>query len=277
MKAKETKKKATRAKTTEEKHSKKHGRFRKWFGIICLILVCGLGAFFLLNPQHFLQQKEEKTIGDIRAPWGYTKVECKEGTMGAWLRELPLKKPGTPIKLYTGGLARMQWLGYAVVDVPLLSNNEQCADVCMRLRGEYLYSQGKYAQIQFTSLGGKKMAYGGGISRKAFEKYMREVFGSCNTKSLYQSLEQRNPEDIQPGDVLVYPARKGRKYGHAIIVVDVAKNKKGDIMIMCAEGNTPARDMHIVRNKRGAWVKLSTKGDNHVGPFRFEQDNLRKW
>lgn len=51
---------------------------------------------------------------------------------------------------------------------------------------------------------------------------------------------------IQPGDVLVYPARPGYKYGHSVIVVDVAKNKSGKVAIMCAEGNTPAGEKHIV-------------------------------
>ena len=37
------------------------------------------------------------------------------------------------------------------------------------------------------------------------------------------------------------------KYGHALIVVDVAK-KGTKVAIMCAEGNTNARDKHIVRS-----------------------------
>lgn len=51
----------------------------------------------------------------------------------------------------------------------------------------------------------------GGSSRKAFEKYMREVFGVCSTFSEYRETTPRSIKDIQPGDVLVYPARPGHR------------------------------------------------------------------
>jgi len=241
-----------------------------------LLGICGWAALQIIPPASKPFSAERK-ISDIPTPRGYSRVACEEGSMGEWLRNLPLRKAGTPVYLYTGGLARMQWLSYAVLDLPLLSNNEQCADACMRLRAEYLYSQGRYLKINFQTVKRSPMPYLGGASRKAFEKYMRDVYGLCNTASLYRSLDQRPLSEVQPGDVLVYPARKGRKYGHAVMVVDVAKNKKGEIMIMCAEGNTPARDLHIVRNAGGAWKKLNLKGDQHVGPFRFEPDNLKQW
>lgn len=50
-----------------------------------------------------------------------------------------------------------------------------------------------------------------------------------------------------PGDVFVY-AGNGRFLGHAVIVVDVAVNKNGEKAFLLAEGNTPARDIHLIRN-----------------------------
>lgn len=35
-----------------------------------------------------------KSIGDISAPLGYTRVEAPKGSYTEWLRELPLKKKG---------------------------------------------------------------------------------------------------------------------------------------------------------------------------------------
>ena len=56
-------------------------------------------------------------------------------------------------------------------------------------------------------------------------------------------MQPRPLADIQPGDVFVYPGN-GRFLGHAVFVVDVAVNKA----FLLAEGNTPARDIHLIRN-----------------------------
>ena len=56
-----------------------------------------------------------------------------------------------------------------VIDLPILSNAEQCADMTMRIRSEYLFSQGRYSEIRFTDVNGKRLQYQGGGSRKALE------------------------------------------------------------------------------------------------------------
>ncbi|MBQ8938926.1 MAG: hypothetical protein IJ047_01710 [Paludibacteraceae bacterium] len=100
------------------------------------------------------------------------------------------------------------WLSAAVVDMPLLSNDEQCADVCMRMRAEYLYKTKQYNKIRFTALNGEPISYTGGADRKAFERFMRNVFERCNTTSMRKSLKTRELKDMQIGDVFVYPHRK---------------------------------------------------------------------
>ena len=70
--------------------------------------------------------------------------------------------------------ASIQSLNYAVVDIPLISNAEQCADVCIRLRAEYLYKTGQYNSIRFKDVNGNTMKYSGGTSRKAFNNYLRK-------------------------------------------------------------------------------------------------------
>jgi len=80
------------------------------------------------NPENYA------TIGDIPTPDGYARIEGEDPKYGKFLRYLPLKPKGSVVKYYWGGIADLQDLNYAVVDLPLLSNAEQCADVCMRLR-----------------------------------------------------------------------------------------------------------------------------------------------
>lgn len=245
--------------------------------IIALAAASGLWCCYaakISNPWN------AETIGDIPTPFGYTRVEASTGSYAEYLRSLPLRKRGTKVNLYTGGEARLQYLSTGVIDQDILSNSEQCADVTMRLRAEYLWQKGRYSEISFQNVNGKRMNYSGGSSRKAFESYMRNVYGLCSTYSVYHETIPRPILDVQPGDVLVYPARPGRKYGHALIVVDVAK-RGSKVAIMCAEGNTPARDKHIVRNfnpLNNPWFIFDGSEEKlWVSSFHFEKDELRHY
>lgn len=243
---------------------------------LSVVLVLYIASIYVSNPRN------SKTIGDIPLPRGYTRVDVAENSFAAWLRHLPLKSRGTSLRLYSGGKANLQWLSAGVVDMPLLSNDEQCADVCMRLQSEYLFKNGQYDKISFTALNGKKLTYTGGADRKAFESFMKRVFGSCNTTSLCSSLPSRRLEDMQIGDMFIYPHRKvhGRNhYGHAVLVADMAINNcAGKKIFLLVEGSTPACDIHILRNLnpfRSQWFSLDEEAERmRFNVFRFSNKEL---
>lgn len=249
--------------------------------LLCIMAVgAGLWLFFgskTSNPHNY------NTIGDIPTPWGYERIPGEDKAYSQFLRTLSLKPRGTKVQYFTGGDARLQSLSYAVVDMPLLSNAEQCADVCMRLRAEYLFQTGQYARIHFRDVNGKTMRYSGGGSRKALESYLRRVYGVASTFSLSRELEQRPLSEVQPGDVFVYAAvdRPGHQpYGHAVMVVDVAENKRGKRAILLAEGNTPARDIHVMRNLlnplRSPWIVLDEDASSfQLSVFRYKANELK--
>ena len=246
--------------------------------VIALIaLVCGWCWYSAKTSNPW----NARTLGEIAAPRGYTRVEAPAGSYAEYLRALPLKARGAKVQLYTGGDAHYQFLSTGVIDKPILSNDEQCADVTMHLRADYLWSHGRYCEICFTNVNGKKQHYTGGSSQKAFERYMRGVYGYSSTFSVYHETQVRSIKDVQPGDVLVYAARPGHKLGHAILVADVARSKSGKVAIMCVEGNTPAREMHIVRNPnplRNPWFFLDEDDETiFISCFRFNKDELRHY
>lgn len=253
-------------------------KFLKITGM-CLIMFAAIGCWCWWSSKTS-NSWNAKNIGDIPVPFGYTRVEAASGSYTEYLRSLPLRKRGSKVNLYSGGEANFQFLSTGVIDQDLLSNSEQCADVTMRLRAEYLWQKGRYSEICFRNVNGIRMNYTGGSSRKAFESYMRNVYGWCSTYSVYHETKPRPIIDVQPGDVLVYPARAGMKYGHALIVVDVAK-KGSKVAITCAEGNTPARDKHIVRNLNpldNPWLFFDGSEDNLlVSVFHFKKDELRHY
>lgn len=252
---------------------------KKIFTLVVLLVVV-LGAWCCYSSLTSNPWNAER-VGDIPTPFGYSRVEAERGSYTEYLRSLPLKGRGAKVQLYTGGDARLQFLSAGVIDQDILSNSEQCADATMRLRAEYLWNKGRYGEICFRNVNGKNMRYSGGSSRKAFERYMRDVFGWCSTYSVYHETKPRAIKDVQPGDVLVYPARPGHKYGHAVIVVDVAKSWTGKIAVMCAEGNTPAREKHVIRNfnpLRNPWFFLDEDDETiWISTFHFNKDELRHY
>lgn len=174
-----------------------------------------------------------------------------------------------------------QILSAGVIDLPLLSNAEMCADMTMRLRAEYFWQKGLYSKICFTDVNGKRQPYNGGSSRKAFEKYLKRIYGICSTFSEYRETKERNLADVEAGDVLVYQARGDGRPGHAIIIVDVATNSDGDKAIICVEGSTPAQEAHVMRNfnpLRNPWYFFDEDDSSYpVSVFYFGKDNLRHY
>lgn len=283
------KSKQGKTKTSKKKPTSRWKKVLKWFLIIFVVLAALFTgfAYWLWHGSQTTNPNNYATVGDIPTPSGYERLDPIDNSFATYLRSLPLKEAGSKVQLYTGGESRLQSLAYAVVDMPLLSNDEQCADVCMRLRAEYLFDSGRYKDIHFRSVSGKEMRYSGKKSRKAFERYMRNVYGAANTYSLKQELPKRYFPHIQPGDVFVYAAgdhdlerKTHSKYGHAIMVVDVAVDEKGNKAIMLAEGNTPARDIHILRNWTNPfaspWFYIDTEDEElFFDCFYYKADELR--
>ena len=257
-------------------------RLLKWVFISIFVFVTLLvGSFVWLfccnapsNPHNY------PTIGAIPVPKGYHRIDGKDKEYTDYLRNLPLKERGSKIHLYLGGFVTNQGTNYAVIDMTLLSNAEQCADVCMRLRAEYLFKAGK--TIKFQDVNGKTLHYEGGPSRKEFEKYLRSLYLVASTFSLCREMKTIPLADMQPGDVFVYPAHGWQSLGHAMMVVDVAVNKQGRKVYMLAEGNTPARSIHIVWNllsgSRTPWFTLDESADSLlINVCLYKATDLRRF
>ena len=280
---------------TANRPKRRYGR--KIFIAVLLALLAGAGiAFVQVFPSSGTRavvdalptkyNKDFATLGEIPPPSGFTRIEGEDAAFARYLRNLPLKPKGSKVQLFTGGEANYQFLAYRVIDLPLLSNDEQCADVCMRLRAESLYEQGRYGSIRFRDVNGRTMRYTGGASRKAFERYRRRVYGSASTFSLKQEMKQRPVGEVQPGDVWVFAAGDAGHFdarlGHAIMVADVAEDSRGRRAVLLVEGNTPARSMHVLRNfynvNQSPWVVLDEDDTVHwLAFFNYYGHELRSW
>ena len=234
-------------------------------------LLCGLPVWTGVNPY--------ATIGAIPVPAGFKRVDAAQGSWGAWLRGVPLKRALT-VYLFNGMPKRNQAAQFAVLDVSVGKEDlQQCADAVMRLRAEFLYSRQDYAQITFYTERGVRLNFAERSTdhgRAAFDKYLREVFMYCSTRTLEKQLVPAGFGGVEPGDVLV---RSGSP-GHAMLVVDVAEDVKGGRVFLLAQSYMPAQDIHIVRNPgdAGPWYRAdSSAGVVETPEYEFKTNELRRW
>ena len=187
-------------------------------------------------------------IGDINPREGFRRVKVEKGSFAEFLRNYKLKDDWN-LYYYNGQAVKNQFGCYAVLDINIGTKDLlQCADAVMLLRAEYLYSQKRYKEIHFNALSGKRMNYtdyvGNDYSYAKFRKYMDYVFAYANTASLEKEMKPRKVEEIQIGDVFVTSGNPG----HAMIVVDMAINAKGERALLFAQGMMPAQSVHVVTN-----------------------------
>lgn len=210
-------------------------------------------------------------------PAGFARVPTTAGSYAAWLRHLPLRPAGTPVKSFAGRVivAASNPSLAAVVDLDLSPHDrQQCADTIMRLRGEYLFSSGKAGETRFLWAGGKRFGFGEwrrGVrpvqqgrrwtfeakappsdGYRAFRSYLEFMFSWTGT--IHQTGEPRvRFADLQAGDFLIH----GGSPGHAVVILDVARDASGAVRALIGQGFMPAQDLHVLRGSDGsAWFEL---------------------
>ena len=82
---------------------------------------------------------------------------------------------------------------------------------------------------------------------------------------------------LEPGDVLI----RGGFPGHAVIVMDVAKNKAGNKIYMLAQSYMPAQDIHVLNNPSdkalSPWYEVNDENEIITPEYVFKRDELKRW
>ena len=170
--------------------------------------------------------------------------------------------------LYNARRKDRQDVHAAVVDMDVGTKDlQQCADVIMRCRAEYLYAAQRHDRIAFNVTMGDPARYGDWIEglrpvvagrnvhwrRRAepqedyagFREYLDAVFTYAGTLSLSTELKRvPNVKEMCIGDVFI----QGGSPGHAVIVVDMAESESGEKLFLLAQSFMPAQDVHILVN-----------------------------
>lgn len=237
----------------------------------------------------------------IAVPSGFQRVVVAPASYAAWLRGLPLLPAGTPVRSYRGRLilAADHPALAAVVDLDVgRRDRQQCVDTIMRLRGEYLYARGRGDAVRFAWAGGRRYGFrawrqglrpvrrgrswvfearaGKTRGYESFRRYLGYMFSWTGT--IHQGRERRvKLSEIQAGDFFLYAGSPG----HAVVVLDLARDAKGRRVMLLGQGYMPAQDLHVLRGTgpTAPWFLLGPKGSlrTPLWPRAFEHTELRRF
>ena len=257
----------------------------------------------LVDEPYTIINADQMTLNKrVNTPEGSERVTVDEASFSHYLRTLPLKEHNAKVRYYDGSIKENIGVYEAVVDMDIGTRNlQQCADAIIRLRGEYLFNNEDYEEIHFNLTNGFRVDYSKWIkgnrvmvegnntywknTAKAsntyadFRKYMTFVFTYAGTLSLEQELTPIAIENMKIGDVFI----KGGSPGHAVIVVDMAKNlTSGETYYMLAQSYMPAQDIQILKNPSNSdispWYVLDKDEELVRTPeWRFNKDNLKRF
>ncbi|MBU1243435.1 DUF4846 domain-containing protein [Myxococcota bacterium] len=243
-------------------------------------------------------------------PKGFSRVPAAIGSYAWWLRHLPVLAPGEPLRYHDGSLVPRGNSGVtAIVDLDTGRRDlQQCMDVLIRLRAEYLRAAGLERRISFRYTGGRYFSWSSwqkGLrpdrttpdlklvpkaawsdSRGSFMGYLQTLFYDTGTMH-HQNEPAVAPAELAIGDFFVYPPISSTQNGHAVIVLDLAVSATGERRIVVAQGDTPATDLHVLKTpRRGTYGDPGTSwfvvpaGDftgTFLWPTPFSWDMLRRF
>lgn len=247
-----------------------------------------------------IQENGESIARRFMPPQGYHRIPLDSNSFGFYLRYLPLKPSGSDVYYYNGKKKDNSHVAAAVVDMDIGKKDlQQCADAVIRLRAEYLRDAGRENEIVFNFTNGTPASWpewkegkrcfvngnhvewrstaGYSNSYENFLTYLETVFMYAGSLSLENELYPAGLADITPGNVFI----QGGSPGHAVIVVDVAKNESGEIIFMLAQSYMPAQDIHVLINPENSqispWYQLKSGEKLYTPEWVFEADRLKQF
>jgi hypothetical protein len=222
-------------------------------------------------------------------PPGFTREPLAASSFGAFLRTLPLAKAGAPVLTHTGKVLYETHPNIAAVVAIDVGKGDlqQCADSVIRMHAEWLYGKGRRDQaykaasglnISFAKyLEGERLKFKDNKltleklapkiadSHAAFRSWLDDVFGWANTASLAGQATPIKATEIAAGDFVVMP---GVPFGHAVLILDVARDAKGNRVLLLGQGYMPAQSFHVLRpSAKEVWFPLELSTGKLETPF----------
>jgi hypothetical protein len=194
------------------------------------------------------------------------------------MRSLPLLKPGSDVQNYRGTVFKSgQDTAVAyVVDLEIKGRRlEQCMDILVRLYAEFLWAKNQTADLILPLPGGYWLKWNdwhdgfrpifNGInvtmkksgqsnsSVESYKSYLNIIYSESHTQQFFHAYLPVERKEVQIGDIVI---KKGTK-GHAVMIVDLARNDKDELFALIGNGDTPACQFFLLNHRKDSpWIPL---------------------
>ena len=242
-----------------------------------------------------------QSIEKITLPEGYIRISGEKNSFAYWISKLPLKPKKSAVLDYRGRIFKNKNDSTiaAVIDWDIKGKRlEQCMDIIVRFYAEYLWANNKQEILTLPLPGKQSIKWSDWLegfrpkfsgvnieliksekinpSKSNFEKFLNLVFAESHTQQFYHAYPQIEREEVQIGDFIV---KKGVK-GHAVMIVDLARNSNGDLIALIGQGDTPACEFYILNYKKdNPWFPLDFSTNIIPLPIKKKMswDGLRRF
>ena len=235
-------------------------------------------------------------------PAGFTRIDVRPGSFGEFLRALPLRPEGAPVVDFRGRKLHDEGRHpniVAVADIDVGQKDLQhCADAIIRLHAEWRYGRGE-RDIAYRAVSGQSLSYRGYLAGEravvrgktltferaaaprrdehaVFRAWLDEVFSWAGTASLERDGKKvSSATEMVPGDFFVM---SGSPFGHAVLVLDVARDDEGRLAVLLGQSYMPAQSFQVLARDESPWFVIEP-GDAFVStPFwkPFPISSLRR-
>ncbi len=230
-------------------------------------------------------------------PKGYERIPADKNSYTYFLRHLYLFPDGTvsgdnPPMGHSAGILN--------VDMAAIDRVQHDAQMCLCLRGEYLFEQEQYDKIAFTIITFEYIPYVEWVEGmllvikdktyitksytsieryRTFRNYLGFITTNADVFTLLVDVQPISINDIMPGDMFIQATRPGR----VVVVLDVAYNPTtGDRIFLLARNCTPIRTAYVLVNPEGwsgsPWYSVKTEGNKIITPeYVFYKRDLRRF
>ncbi|MBX3225262.1 MAG: hypothetical protein KF795_32455, partial [Labilithrix sp.] len=245
----------------------------------------------------------DRLDGRFRAPPpGFTRVSAPSGSFAEFLRTLPLQPAGSPVvdfrgeKLYDAG-RHPNIVAVADIDVGT-KDLQHCADAIIRLHAEWRYGRGE-RDIVYRAVSGQALSYRGYVAgdrafvdgnkivlRRAagakrddhalFRGWLDDVFAWAGTASLERDGKKVGAaSEMLAGDFFVM---SGTPFGHAVLVLDVARDERGRTALLLGQSYMPAQSFQVLAHDGSPWFIVEPGAASVETPFwkPFPMASLRR-
>lgn len=223
-----------------------------------------------------------KTILErVDAPFGYSRVSVDGSSFANYLRNLPLKPRNAPAQNSNNRVKTNDNIYVCVVDMSISYKNlPSSTNAVIRLISEFFYQNQEYDKIVFHA-GKEELNYvsfaESDYSRLKFDYFLETVMEKISIPNFCSDMQTIKLPQVKVGDIFV---QNIQPKGHAVIVVDMVENRKGEKLVLLAQSSQPAHEIQLLSNPNepeiSPWYRL-IEGELNTPEWRFMTSDLMRF